>query len=523
MTIDADILHEMFFEDKIIEVSLMGQLIESEDAALIAKALAKDPVLQKLDLGRGQFGDAGAKALGESLATNTHLKRLDLNTCKLTDDGIKALADGLSQNNTLEHLSLYSNDITDEGAIALAEALKKNTSLVSLTLDYNRIGEKGAAALADAMGEHPLNNLGLGSNCLGDEGAVAIATAGGALKSLTLFKNAISDDGAAAVADHLFAKGKLQSLDISTNHIGDAGAKAMVRALDGGSELNILLLSTNRIGEEGMQAFADFLRGNDTLTALYLDKGFSKHEDALDPHHHKNIMQFNPADESTKEWLEQNATTTRELCERLSLDAPHSVGDILMAGDRLPAIRDIVTRYADRFSESLPQRIESAVETLPTLGDAPTRESLTAADSRGFSALDNAKTWRDMAKILPLVDKAFLLEHQNRDGEPLLANAVYAGKLPEMVAHLNARGEKLTPDDLLAEDGKTASPVLDFIAAQGEAAVLFRLDNWVGQSAKSLQRVYEALPDDGKSQVKNYHSLKQQVSAAQPSAAGIGR
>ncbi|MBM3618291.1 MAG: hypothetical protein FJX23_07060 [Alphaproteobacteria bacterium] len=522
MPIYEHILEEMLFEDKIPDLSMFGQQIFEDDARILAKALAKDPELKTLDLGRGQFGDAGAKALAESLATNTHLKTLNLNTSGITDEGAKALAEGLAKNQTLEKLVLYSNDITDEGAIALADALKQNNSLKSLTLDYNRVGESGAQAIADAMGKHPLTSLGLGANCLGDDGAVAIAKAGKSLETLTLFRNAIGDEGAVAVAEHLFTKGVLQSLDISTNKIGDAGAKAMTTALSGGSALQSLLLSSNALGEEGMQAFADFLEKHDTLASLFLDKAFAKHTKGINQTTHKNMMQFTPADDRLSLVVDQNSARNKALCERLSLNPPHTVGDILMAGERLVAIRDITRRYTREFSPALPDKVETALANLPVLKPDFLEDTLTTRNESGLTPLDNPASWRETDKLLPFFDKAFLLDNQNRDGEPLLANAVYAGKFMEVLTHLNAQGEQLTPKDLLTEE-KTPSPLLAFLTEKGELAQLFTLENWRDQSPQSLRVTYEALPDEGKAQVQNFHSLSQQVAANRASTQGIGR
>lgn len=530
MPIDADVLQEML-DGGLKEINMMGQLLYKDDAIILANALAKNPVLEELNLDRSRFGDEGAKSIASALSKNTHLKKLHLNNCNLTDEGAKALAEGLAQNSSLETVAVYGNEIGDEGAIAFADALGKNKTLKRLTLDYNRIGEQGAIAIADKLQHHPLKGLGLGSNCLGDEGAVAIAKAGGELESLTLFRNLIGDEGAEAVAEHLFKKGKLETLDISTNRIGVEGAQAMVDALASGSVLHSLLLSDNKIGKAGIESFADFMRDNDTMATLFLDQKPTSTEtvdavaSAISGRNHKNLMQFTPRNDSVDAVVGKNSDDNKALCERLqkTLGTPNlKISDMLEAGQRQVAIRDITHRLSDKFSANLPIETDAMLAALPVLSGEPTREKLLQKDERGLTPLDNAATWQNIDSLLPLFDKAFLSQ-KNADGEPLFINAAHCGKLPEIIEKLNRGGEILTPAELLAEDGKTASPLLTHLAEAGEAGQLFTFENWKNQSAQAMRKVYDALPEDAHSQVKNFHSLQQQITSARPATAGLGR
>ena len=107
-------------------------------------------------------------------------------------------------------------------------------------------------ALATALPESPrLNDLRLGGNQIGDDGAVALANA------LTRFPNLSSG---------------LHGLRLSGNRIGDAGGIALATALRAeGTGLTRLELATNRLGDGAAAALGAALAQSQKLLAVDVD------------------------------------------------------------------------------------------------------------------------------------------------------------------------------------------------------------------------------------------------------------
>lgn len=78
------------------------------------------------------------------------LETLDLGGCELGDAGTVALATALRSNLALRTLNLQGNGIGAEGAHALASMLRINPSLRSINLRLNELGHQAATALLEA-------------------------------------------------------------------------------------------------------------------------------------------------------------------------------------------------------------------------------------------------------------------------------------------------------------------------------------------------------------------------------------
>ncbi|CAM9248758.1 unnamed protein product [Heterosigma akashiwo] len=137
----------------------------------------------RLDLGGNLIGPHGARCLREAVAGGglPPLSRLNLYNCGLGVAGALHLADLLrdpAAAAALEELELGSNEVGEEGARALAAALPRCPALRKLHLSYNRLGEGGARALAEALPRCPaLRGLGLSSNGVGEEAKAAVRAA----------------------------------------------------------------------------------------------------------------------------------------------------------------------------------------------------------------------------------------------------------------------------------------------------------------------------------------------------------
>ena len=212
------------------------EMIGSEGASGLAKALPFNCTLTYLDLQYNNVGDSGAAALGEALQTNTTLKELYLKDNKIGEIGSEALGKGLQSNHTLTHLNLdFNHDIGDSGAAAIARALQSRRSqLTRLDLGFNKINSSGATSLSEAL-------------CVNSS-----------LTHLGLWSNKINSSGAATIAKSLQSNRTLIHLDLKSNEIGDSGAKELAHVLNNHNNTLVYLdLSGNdsisSVGRESLE------------------------------------------------------------------------------------------------------------------------------------------------------------------------------------------------------------------------------------------------------------------------------
>ena len=138
----------------------------------LARVLAGNDTLEKLDLSCNEVTSADVKAIAEALCCNDSLTELSLNSNKITDNGVEALGKALRSNKKLKVLHLSHNHIRDDGAEALAGALERAGSLKVVTLNFNSIRNRGAKKLLRALGENTnLLHLGLSGNKINLRGA----------------------------------------------------------------------------------------------------------------------------------------------------------------------------------------------------------------------------------------------------------------------------------------------------------------------------------------------------------------
>ena len=237
---------------KLFRVALKELILKSNDigdvgAKAIAVALARNQLMQKIDLARNEVGTAGAIALAAALRT-CRLTALDLRKNEVGDGGAAALASSLDAHGTLTSLNLEANNIGAAGAASLAAALLKNLSMKHLELRWNKkIGTAGAASLAAALLKNrTLQRLDVGGARVGAAGAASLAAA--------------------------LARGTttLTSLDLGWDQIGDDGAVSLAGALRVNTSLVALYMHDTAVGERGLVALVEALGVNHTLTTLDL-------------------------------------------------------------------------------------------------------------------------------------------------------------------------------------------------------------------------------------------------------------
>ncbi|CAK0799306.1 unnamed protein product [Prorocentrum cordatum] len=164
------------------------------------------------------------------------------------DEGARALAGALPSLPGLQELRLGGNRGRDPvpGSIRLRFAAIR---FQELRLGNNRIGDEGARALAGALPSLPgLQELRLGGNRGRDPvpGSIRLRFAAIRFQELWLGSNSIGDEGARALAGALPSLPSLQKLRLRGNYIGDEGARALAGALPSLPGLQELRLGGNR-------------------------------------------------------------------------------------------------------------------------------------------------------------------------------------------------------------------------------------------------------------------------------------
>lgn len=154
--------------------------VQAEGAAYLAEALGSPTAhVTELDLASNAVGNAGAAALGAALLTAPSITVLSLENNGIGADGVApSFGEALKVNGQLERLVLRLNSIGNAGCVSIAEGLAANpaSGLLSMDLFGNDLGDSAASALASAL-QAPgvqLQELGLGKNEIGDDGAVAL-------------------------------------------------------------------------------------------------------------------------------------------------------------------------------------------------------------------------------------------------------------------------------------------------------------------------------------------------------------
>ena len=107
---------------------------------MLKRIAANDPSIVEVDLRSKGLTDASARCIARGLATNTHLRRLDVGVNEIGDGGAIALAEALAKHKDtcpLEFLHMQYCQIGDDGAEALADMLNENETMLEVNLLFN--------------------------------------------------------------------------------------------------------------------------------------------------------------------------------------------------------------------------------------------------------------------------------------------------------------------------------------------------------------------------------------------------
>lgn len=138
--------------------------------------------------------------------------------------------------------------------------------------------------------------------------------------------------------------------------------------------------------------------------------------------------------------------------------------------------------------------------------------------------LQHPKGWQQFAAICEKLEslgtpltKGDLTQEFGDAQKSFLSRAAECYRLPDAISYLNKRGEQLTADDLLKEDGSPNTLLSTCIERQA-VKQLFTQQNWKGQNPHELERLWKAMPPEGREQVGNYQQLRFRLREATRSA-----
>lgn len=241
-----------------------GHALDEPAAHLLAKALAENRTLERLNIGNDTMGThAGVmEILAEGLAKNQGLLRLDLENKGLGghEVSVRALAkalEGSETTTTLQELNLARNKLTDQDVVILSQALSTNKTLQKLDLCLNSFSQEGTQAVAEYL-----------------------ASPGQALKEIDLSDNEISEEGGVAVGKSLSQNTTLERLRMSSVMDPplpvEEGQEEFIAFDSDLTDLNKLLTSEQELeirsdGDTVLETIAQSLRTNSTLQELWMD------------------------------------------------------------------------------------------------------------------------------------------------------------------------------------------------------------------------------------------------------------
>ena len=293
---DLRMLEALSSNTHLVELSLRGNRLDPEAAAVLSESLLRNTTLTMLDISANEIGDEGVDRVFSALCVPEDAREAWLQLCDCKDEyrdcvrdvetikeeservlrqakeaGVifprnqRSDSDSEKLRATLERMRVKRERaiqaaIESEKSMRLAQdwydGIHCNMFLQVLKVDYNWLSPRAGESIAKALDPHrgqntALTTLSLARNALGSEGVQAITKGlelGGFLCSLNLAGNSCGPVGATAIASCIRSKGnQLTDLDLSSNGIGDQGAEVIARALHDDVKLVQMDLANNLI------------------------------------------------------------------------------------------------------------------------------------------------------------------------------------------------------------------------------------------------------------------------------------
>jgi Ran GTPase-activating protein (RanGAP) involved in mRNA processing and transport len=229
-----------------------------EAAEILRGILRHNKTITTLDLSHSYFGrtsDGAVECFASGLGSNSTLLKIDLSNCALGalgNDEISILARTLGSRNTmLQKLALASNYITSTGVGVLLGTMEhgNNHPITDLDLQRNSIGNEGATFIARTLGNNALPNL----------------------TRLSLSDCGIRDDGFIALLSALEHNTSLLQLDLRSDlSFGERAFLALATSLPEIKVLQRLDLSWCPALAAGMPLLLEGLRNNTSLFRFHV-------------------------------------------------------------------------------------------------------------------------------------------------------------------------------------------------------------------------------------------------------------
>jgi len=289
----------------VLELSLVGNEMNTQDVQDLSSWLETNTVLKLLDLGMNQkIGRAGLDPLAQALSRAGHpLQSLGLSGIGLNDDSVDALAQlVLDENFKAEFLDVSWNvlgvtglgnlpsifgkiksvrelhcmalKLSPEATRRMIESYRGNHTIEVLHLASNYISVVSAPMFVELLQECPnMKWLDLVSNDVSPSFISTIHPAINAAHNLTILSLSnctCNDEGAQILANVLSTNSTLLEVHFNFNNLTDAAAFPIASALKlHNKTLRNLRLDENEIGYDGVQALLEALQYNNSL--VYLD------------------------------------------------------------------------------------------------------------------------------------------------------------------------------------------------------------------------------------------------------------
>jgi Ran GTPase-activating protein (RanGAP) involved in mRNA processing and transport len=210
---------------------LEGGTLGSAELAELAPALYRNTSIKVLDMSNNDLNNIeSAEILRDIIRRNKTMTILDLSGHGFgnTTGAVERVADGLGSNSSLLEINLSCCALGDGSISTLAQNIgSRNVTLQKLTLDDNSVTPTGVGVLLETMEQnsHPITDLDLKHNPIGDEGASLLARSLGnnalpTLTRLSLYGCGICNDGFITLMSALEQNTSLLHLDLRHNNFG---------------------------------------------------------------------------------------------------------------------------------------------------------------------------------------------------------------------------------------------------------------------------------------------------------------
>ena len=439
-------------------------------------------------------------------------------------------------------LSKSVMDLTRADFLEVLEALAASPAVEKISLKDVTLKGDEASALAQAIRQLPIRSL-LIENCqIGGQDIAELMDACAnkpSLAVLRLQRTPLGSEAAARLGD-LLPNSHIRYLNLNNCDLGQFGLSEIARGVAGSRKLTKIITMNNPATNELGNSYYDVLTAlekNPSIVEWQLrhspyesqspavknsefDATVLEAEKRLLDAAPVNLFRFDPYTNPASRFgrlTDDNWSRAQALAEEIK----SRKAEDLTLRERVdielqwPLISEIGSSWArghkmdfrayDRFRHSLP--------VLP-FGEAVTLDNILKANDAGYCSLDNPRTWLDTPDILKealdnasVEEKDACLTRETAKGKTLPAYILEVQGVRAVVDTLIERGIQLRSQHLVNADHEPSSLLQAAIEAN-EVAAFFTPENWKGAHPAELRYVYEALPEEAKSQVANIHGLQ---------------